>query len=84
MKRVSLQHISQVLDETTNPAAIIACPGIGARFLGGIEDKDVYPIRGQTVLLRAPWVKSGRTFSGADGTYVYLMPLCTGNVSPLL
>jgi len=79
-KRASLQHISQVLDETTNPAAIIACPGIGARFLGGIEDRDVYPIRGQTALLRAPWVKFGRTLSSADGSYVYLMPLCTGNV----
>ncbi|KAF9239271.1 hypothetical protein BU15DRAFT_62037 [Melanogaster broomeanus] len=47
---------SQVLDGTQHPAAIIACPGIGARFLGGIEDKNIYPIRGQTILLRAPWV----------------------------
>ena len=59
---------------------IIACPGIGARFLGGIEDKDVYPIRGQTILLRAPWIKYGRTLSGADGSYVYMMPRCTGDV----
>ncbi|KAN0085972.1 D-aspartate oxidase [Tylopilus felleus] len=79
-KRVNLQHISQVLDNITNPAGIIACPGIGARFLGGIEDKDVYPVRGQTILLRAPWIKYGRTLSCADGTYVYMMPLCTGNV----
>ena len=60
--------------------AIIACPGIGARFLGGIEDKDVYPVRGQTVLLRAPWIKYGRTLSGADGSYIYMMPRCTGDV----
>ncbi|KAI9460822.1 hypothetical protein HD554DRAFT_2206826 [Boletus coccyginus] len=79
-KRESLQHISQVLDDTRNPAAIIACPGIGARFLGGIEDKDVYPVRGQTTLLRAPWVKYGRTLSGADGSYIYMMPRCTGEV----
>lgn len=69
-----------MLDNITNPAGIIACPGIGARFLGGIEDKDVYPVRGQTILLRAPWIKYGRTLSCADGTYVYMMPLCTGNV----
>jgi len=79
-KRANLQHISQVLDNTMNPAAIIACPGIGARFLGGIEDKDVYPVRGQTILLRAPWIKYGRTLSGADGSYVYMMPRCTGDV----
>ncbi|KAF8837094.1 nucleotide-binding domain-containing protein, partial [Paxillus ammoniavirescens] len=85
-KRVQLQHISQVSQQgahltiTQNPAAIVACPGIGARFLGGIEDKNIYPIRGQTILLRAPWVKYGRTFSGADGSYAYLMPRCTGDV----
>ncbi|KAF9226405.1 nucleotide-binding domain-containing protein [Gyrodon lividus] len=80
IKRMPLQHISQAFHSTQHPAAIIACPGIGARFLGGIEDKDVYPIRGQTILLRAPWVKYGRTLSGADGSYVYLMPRCTGDV----
>ena len=69
-----------MLDDTTNPAAIIACPGIGARFLGGIEDKDVYPVRGQTILLCAPWIKYGRTLSGADGSYIYMMPRCTGEV----
>ncbi|KAG9311669.1 hypothetical protein JVU11DRAFT_7904 [Chiua virens] len=79
-KRMSLQHISQVLDGITNPAAIVACPGIGARFLGGIEDKDVYPVRGQTAFLRAPWIKYGRTLSGADGSYIYMMPRCTGDV----
>ncbi|KAF8136976.1 hypothetical protein EV363DRAFT_1394559 [Boletus edulis] len=79
-KRSNLQHISQVLDTTTNPAAVIACPGIGARFLGGIEDKDIYPLRGQTVVLRAPWIKNGRTLSGADGSFVFMMPRCTGDV----
>ncbi|KIJ14603.1 D-aspartate oxidase [Paxillus involutus ATCC 200175] len=79
-KRVQLQHISQVFDSTQNPAAIVACPGIGARFLGGIEDKNIYPIRGQTILLRAPWVKYGRSLSGADGSYAYFMPRCTGDV----
>lgn len=70
----------QVLDNTTDPAAIIACPGIGARFLGGIEDKDVYPVRGQTILLRAPWIKYGRTLSRGDGSYVYMMPRHAGHV----
>ncbi|KAG6379736.1 hypothetical protein JVT61DRAFT_10270 [Boletus reticuloceps] len=79
-KRSNLQHISQVLDTTTNPAAVIACPGIGARFLGGIEDKDIYPLRGQTVVLHAPWIKNGRTLSGADGSFVFMMPRCTGDV----
>lgn len=73
-----------MFDNTTNPAAIVACPGISARFLGGIEDKDVYPVRGQTVLLHAPWVKYGSMLSGADGSFVYMMPRCTGDVCPSL
>ncbi|KAJ3981775.1 hypothetical protein F5890DRAFT_1533481 [Lentinula detonsa] len=67
--RGAVGHIQQVLEGGTGifanpnssrkyspPDAVILCVGLGARFLGGIEDKDVNPIRGQTVLLRAPWV----------------------------
>ena len=71
--RSSLQHISQVLEGALTPFkpdGLVVCAGIGARFLGGVEDKDVYPIRGQTVLIRAPWVKFGRTFVGEDVTYI--------------
>ncbi|KAG1738705.1 hypothetical protein EDB19DRAFT_879613 [Suillus lakei] len=39
-------------------------PGIGARALRDVEDKDVFPIRRQTLLLRAPWVKFGRSMTG--------------------
>lgn len=88
--RVSLQHISQLLERGISPYtgahsyrdvdAIVVCAGIGARSLGGVEDKDVYPIRGQTVLLRAPWIKFGRTMTEADGTYTYTMPRSNGDV----
>ncbi|KIJ58476.1 hypothetical protein HYDPIDRAFT_178061 [Hydnomerulius pinastri MD-312] len=53
-KRMSLQHITQVLEgvDAPNPTVIVVCPGVGARFLGRIEDKNVYPIRGRAILLR--------------------------------
>lgn len=62
-----MQHISQVVDggatlfeassaSPVSPDGIIVCTGLGSRFLGGVEDKDVYPIRGQTVIIHAPWV----------------------------
>ncbi|KAF8317064.1 nucleotide-binding domain-containing protein [Clavulina sp. PMI_390] len=63
--RSSVQHISQVIDGAyssifgTIPSAVVVCLGLGARSMGGIEDKDVYPIRGQTVLINAPWVIIG-------------------------
>ncbi|KAH7915047.1 hypothetical protein BJ138DRAFT_1142508 [Hygrophoropsis aurantiaca] len=88
--RGSLQHITQVIEggasiftgsRDLRPVdAVIACVGLGARTLGGIEDKDVYPIRGQTVLLKAPWVKFGRTMTAGDGTYTYTMPRSDGTM----
>ncbi|KAF8906778.1 hypothetical protein CPB84DRAFT_1769607 [Gymnopilus junonius] len=63
------------------PDAVVVCLGLGARYLGGVEDKDVYPVRGQTVLLRAPWVKRCVSLSGGkDGIWTYVIPRRTGNV----
>lgn len=81
--RSSLQHISQVLEGALTPFkpdGLVVCAGIGARFLGGVEDKDVYPIRGQTVLIRAPWVKFGRNMIGTDEV-TYIIPRRSGDVS---
>lgn len=80
--RNSLQHISQVIEGALTPFkpdALVVCAGIGARFLGGVEDKDVFPIRGQTVLIRAPWMKSGEYIPGRDVTYI--IPRRSGDVS---
>lgn len=88
--RSSIQHISQVVDgaySTPNiappPSAVVVCAGLGARFLGGVEDKAMYPIRGQTVLLRAPWVRFGRTTSSTSGLWTYIIPRRSGDVSRL-
>ncbi|TFK49356.1 D-aspartate oxidase [Heliocybe sulcata] len=89
--RGSVQHISQVVEggarvfagakcAGTSVDAIVVCAGIGARLLGGVEDKDVYPIRGQTVLLRAPWIRFGRTMSSKDGLWTYIIPRRSGDV----
>ncbi|KDR68348.1 hypothetical protein GALMADRAFT_256974 [Galerina marginata CBS 339.88] len=90
--RGSLLHINQVLEGGTSlfaggsprdplPDALVVCCGLGARFLGGIEDKDVYPIRGQTVLVRAPWVRSGRTHEiDASGACTYIIPRRSSDV----
>lgn len=62
--------------------ALVVCAGLGARTLGGVEDAAMYPVRGQTVLLRAPWVAGGRTAShAADGVWTYVIPRRCGEVS---
>ncbi|KAF8670703.1 FAD dependent oxidoreductase [Rhizoctonia solani] len=81
--RAKIMHVSQVAQgafTSTKPDAIVVCAGIGARNLGGVEDKDVYPVRGQVVLIRAPWVKFGRTKSESDDTWTYVIPRRSGDV----
>lgn len=60
--------------------ALFVCTGLGSRSLGGVEDNRVYALRGQTVLLRAPWLHFGRSFEKQDGTYTYVMPRKNGDV----
>jgi len=60
MVRKSIRHIDEVVD--LRPEALIVCLGMGARFLGGVEDNTVFPSRGQTVILRAPWIRDGGSF----------------------
>ena len=94
--RGSVQHISQVIEGGagifsghltgalgSSPDAVVVCAGIGARALGGVEDKNVFPVRGQTALLRAPWVTFGRSMSGLDDE-TYIIPRKSGEVRCLL
>ena len=89
--RASVQHIAQVLEggveaftggnSKARPVdALIICVGLGARTLGGVEDKDMYPVRGQTVLLQAPWIESGRSLVIESGATTYIVPRRDGTV----
>lgn len=74
-----IMHIDQIIKTTNAPDVVVNCTGIGARFLGGVEDTSVYPTRGQTVLVRAPNIK--RTVSRIGEDYIsYTIPRSDGNV----
>lgn len=45
----------------------------------GCLDEAVHPIRGQTVLVRAPWIKTGMAVKG-EATPQYLIPRTDGNI----
>lgn len=90
--RGKVQHINDVVEggsgiytdskKATPADAIVVCNGLGARTLGGIEDKDVYPIRGQTILIRAPWVRFGMTIATENmGEATYIIPRRSGDAS---
>lgn len=88
--RGNVQHISQVIEcgatvlsghgEPSQADGVVVCAGLGARMLGGVEDKNMYPIRGQTVLLRAPWIRYGRTMVEKNGLRTYTIPRKSGDV----
>ncbi|KAG6819785.1 hypothetical protein H0H93_008700 [Arthromyces matolae] len=62
--RAVLDSLAMALDEIPQkpiPLAIINCTGLGALTLKDVQDKDMVPIRGQVVVLDAPWVKEGCT-----------------------
>ena len=88
--RGSVQHINQIIEGGTSlfsggnvndflPDAVVVAVGLGARFLGGVEDKAMYPVRGQTVLVRAPWVRFGKTEVTESGL-TYICPRRSGDV----
>ncbi|EMD34685.1 hypothetical protein CERSUDRAFT_116873 [Gelatoporia subvermispora B] len=90
--RAAVQHVSQIVEggphvfarsrASPDPVhAVVVCAGLGARTLGGVEDKDVYPVRGQVVLVRAPWIRFGRTASHLEqGSWTYVIPRKNGDV----
>ncbi|KJA26857.1 hypothetical protein HYPSUDRAFT_180414 [Hypholoma sublateritium FD-334 SS-4] len=92
--RGSIVHIDQVLAGGAHaftgsepargaavPDAVIVCLGLGARLLGGVEDALVYPVRGQTVRIRAPWVQKCMSLSGGpSGIWTYIIPRRSGDV----
>ncbi|TRM60337.1 FAD dependent oxidoreductase [Schizophyllum amplum] len=88
--RASVGHINEVIEggagiygpsrKATPPDAVIVCVGLGARALGGVNDSAMFPIRGQTLLVRAPWVRFGRTISSKDGLWTYIIPRRGGDV----
>lgn len=68
-----------------SPDAIMVCAGLGARFIGGIEDRGVAPLRIPLVKLRAPWIDTGKSSYDVDGNSILsIIPLPKGDVSPIL
>ncbi|WWC70501.1 uncharacterized protein I206_104452 [Kwoniella pini CBS 10737] len=83
----NLNHSScTALIGISSPLAVFVCAGIGALTLGGVEDQDVFPTRGQVVKLKAPWIRSGWTRQvgsldgGEGGERTYIIPRPDGDV----
>ena len=61
----------------TETNVIIDCSGLGAIKIKGIEDKKMFPVRGQSIVVRAPFVERllGNPGIGATPLPAYIIPL---------
>ncbi|KAJ1927384.1 hypothetical protein IWQ60_002971 [Tieghemiomyces parasiticus] len=74
-----ISHIADLWTAHPETKVIVNCSGLSARDLGGVRDPGVYPIRGQTLLVRAPL--SGQTLTAISPEGVsYVIPRGDGTV----
>ncbi|KAI0724836.1 hypothetical protein C8Q72DRAFT_786608 [Fomitopsis betulina] len=89
--RASVQHVNQIIEggieafSLGQPSqcpvdALVVCAGLAARMLGGVEDKDMHAMRGQRVVVRAPWIDKAMGLEESSAKDTYLIPRKNGNV----
>ena len=71
--------LTKIADAKCFGKVVFNCTGLGARFLEDVNDKAVYPLRGQIVLVHNPSIQE---FIGADvhNTRAYVLPRTGGYV----
>lgn len=62
---------------TEIPALVVNCLGLGSRYIKGVEDRRVYPVRGQTLLVKLPTPSTGSITTNQADTLPEKMTLPT-------
>ncbi|KAJ7463840.1 FAD dependent oxidoreductase [Mycena galericulata] len=79
-ERPILSPISGATPPVFEPAALINCTGIGALSMGDVLDTNIYPTRGEVLIIRAPWVNHGMFYRYKDNHLSYIIPRQSGDV----
>ncbi|KAI7854110.1 hypothetical protein BDC45DRAFT_509830 [Circinella umbellata] len=77
IERGTYDSVSQ-LSEKYGADTVINCSGLGSQYLTDVQDKTISAIRGQTVLINAPHIKTQMYREGPD-VYTYIIPRPDGN-----
>ncbi|KAI8391319.1 uncharacterized protein BYT42DRAFT_489729 [Radiomyces spectabilis] len=81
LKRAEFDSIQQVIHTYKDAEIIVNCSGMGSAELKDVRDTTMYGIRGQTVLVKAPHIKTQWYRDGkSSGTLTYIIPRPGGNV----
>lgn len=57
IERHSFESIQQAIEQYKDADVVVNCTGLGSYYLKDVQDHTMYPIRGQTVVVRAPHIK---------------------------
>ncbi|CAO3620842.1 unnamed protein product [Cunninghamella echinulata] len=57
IERNSFDSLQSVIDHYKECDTLINCTGLGSYYLKDVQDHTMYPVRGQTIVVRAPHVK---------------------------
>ncbi|KAI9342115.1 FAD dependent oxidoreductase [Pilaira anomala] len=79
LERQSFESIQEAIEQYTDIDTVINCTGLGSYYLKDVQDHTMYPIRGQTVLVRAPHIKTQHYIDG-DSRWTYIIPRGDGTV----
>ncbi|GBM37846.1 D-aspartate oxidase [Araneus ventricosus] len=63
--KIVRKHVSNFEEIPDNYSIIVNCAGLGAKNL--LQDEMLTPVRGQTIVVKAPWIKN---FYYADTVYI--------------
>ncbi|KAJ1996617.1 hypothetical protein GGI04_005710, partial [Coemansia thaxteri] len=83
VEQKSLSHIEESLllfnpDTLSSMPIVVNCTALGSRVLGGVCDKQMCPVRGQTLVVSAPEAK--RTITRVGSKFDYVIPRGDGTV----
>ncbi|KAG2220124.1 hypothetical protein INT45_006152 [Circinella minor] len=77
---IALSSITEAMDDEQNSVDIVInCTGMHSAWLGGVKDKNIKPIRGQNVLVRANHIRRTISMKTKDA-YTYIIPRSDGTV----
>ncbi|KAI8079718.1 FAD dependent oxidoreductase [Halteromyces radiatus] len=82
LERQAFDSLQSVMETYKDADTLINCAGAGSKYLKDVQDNTMYPVRGQTVVVRAPHVKFQlyRDVSPVETYCTYIIPRSDGTV----
>ncbi|CAG8792703.1 4607_t:CDS:10 [Gigaspora margarita] len=82
-EHVKIEHLDECVRENTD--ILINCSGYGAKTLEGVKDFNLYPVRGQSVIMQLSqscldWACFRHSYNGDDALETFIIPRENGEV----